>query len=418
MSEDAVISAPPIQAETQAVQWTARYGTRNYRPLPIAVYRASGVRVWDTEGREYLDCVGCYSAVACGHLNAAVVGAARAQLEKMAIVGRVVDTPELGVFLKRLCEYTQMDRACPMNSGAEAVETAMKCVRKWAYKVKGVPEGKAEIIGFANNFHGRTISIISWSTDAQYQDGFGPLTPGFKVLPYGDADAIERAITLNTAAVIVEPIQGEGGVLVPPAGYLRRIREICTKHRVLFIADEIQTGLGRTGKMFCWEWEGAKPDGIILGKALSGGLYPVSAFLATEEIMGVFKPGDHGSTFGGNPLGSAIALASLKVLVEEKLPERANELGNWFMGELRKIKASHIKDVRGKGLLIGVELTGPARPWCEVLAERGILCKETHDHVVRFAPALTVSKADLEWALGHIREVLAMSLEPAMAGAH
>jgi len=395
-----------------------QYGAHNYKPLPVVLERGEGAWVWDVDGKKYLDCLSGYSALNQGHRHPKIVAAAKAQLDRITLTSRAFHNDQMGPFLHQLCVLAGFPKALPMNSGAEAVETAMKCVRKWAYKVKGVPEGKAEIIGFANNFHGRTISIISWSTDAQYQDGFGPLTPGFKVLPYGDADAIERAITLNTAAVIVEPIQGEGGVLVPPAGYLRRIREICTKHRVLFIADEIQTGLGRTGKMFCWEWEGAKPDGIILGKALSGGLYPVSAFLATEEIMGVFKPGDHGSTFGGNPLGSAIALASLKVLVEEKLPERANELGNWFMGELRKIKASHIKDVRGKGLLIGVELTGPARPWCEVLAERGILCKETHDHVVRFAPALTVSKADLEWALGHIREVLAMSLEPAMAGAH
>jgi len=395
-----------------------QYGAHNYKPLPVVLERGEGAWVWDVDGKKYLDCLSGYSALNQGHRHPKIVAAAKAQLDRITLTSRAFHNDQMGPFLHQLCVLAGFPKALPMNSGAEAVETAMKCVRKWAYKVKGVPEGKAEIIGFANNFHGRTISIISWSTDAQYQDGFGPLTPGFKVLPYGDADAIERAITPNTAAVIVEPIQGEGGVLVPPAGYLKRIREICTKHRVLFIADEIQTGLGRTGKMFCWEWEGAKPDGIILGKALSGGLYPVSAFLATEEVMGVFKPGDHGSTFGGNPLGSAIGLASLKVLVEEKLPERANELGNWFMGELRKIQAPHIKDVRGKGLLIGVELTGPARPWCEALAERGILCKETHDHVVRFAPALTVSKADLEWALGHIREVLAMSLEPAMAGAH
>jgi len=395
-----------------------QYSARNYKPLPVVLEKGEGAWVWDVDGKKYLDCLSGYSALNQGHRHPKIVAAAKAQLDRITLTSRAFHNDQMGPFLHRLCELAGFPRALPMNSGAEAVETAMKAVRKWAYKVKKVPEGKAEIIGFANNFHGRTISIISWSTDAQYKDGFGPLTPGFKVLPYGDAEAVERAITPNTAAVIVEPIQGEGGVLVPPAGYLRRIRELCTKHRVLYIADEIQTGLGRTGKMFCWEWDGAKPDGIILGKALSGGLYPVSAFLATEEIMGVFNPGDHGSTFGGNPLGSAIGLAALKVLVEEKLPERANELGNWFMAELRTIKAPHIKDVRGRGLLIGVELTGPARPWCEALAERGILCKETHDHVVRFAPALTVSKADLQWALGHIREVLAMSLEPAMAGAH
>ena len=292
------------------------------------------------------------------------------------------------------------------------METALKAVRKWAYKVKGVPQDKAEIIVCDGNFHGRTITVISFSPEAQYQDGFGPLTPGFTMIPYGDTAALEKAITPNTAGFIVEPIQGEGGVLVPPAGYLTKVREICTRHRVLFVADEIQTGLGRTGKMFCWQWEGggAKPDA-----ALAGGMYPVSAFLSSEEIMGVFTPGDHGSTFGGNPLGAAIGRAALTVLVEEKLPEKAQQLGEWFMGELRKIKSPNIKDVRGKGFLIGVELTSAARPYCEALMERGILAKETHDHVVRFAPPLVTEKKDLEWALGPIAEVLQMSFEPAMA---
>jgi len=297
----------------------------------------------------------------------------------------------------------------------------MKCVRKWGYKVKGIPEGKAEIIGCAGNFHGRTISVISWSSDEQYKDGFGPLTPGFKLVPFGDAAAVEKAITPNTCAIIVEPIQGEGGVIVPPQGYLTRIRELCTKHNVLMVADEVQTGLGRTGKLFACNWENVKPDAMILGKALAGGMYPVSVFLATEAVMGVFKPGDHGSTFGGNPLGAAIGRAALKVLVEEKLADRANELGEWFMGELRKIGSPHIKEVRGKGLLIGVEMkkeSGAARPYCEALAERGILCKETHDQVVRFAPPLVVDKNDLEWALKHIGEVLSTSFakQPALAG--
>jgi ornithine--oxo-acid transaminase len=321
----------------------------------------------------------------------------------------------MGPFLKQLCALAGFSKALPMNSGAEAVETALKAVRKWAYKVKKVPENQAEIIVCENNFHGRTISIISFSTDAQYKDGFGPLTAGFKVITYGDAAALEAAITKNTAAFIVEPIQGEAGVIVPPAGYHKKVREICTKHRVLFVADEIQTGLGRTGKMFCWEWDGAKPDAVIVGKALAGGFYPVSAFISNDEVMGVFNPGDHGSTFGGNPLGAAIGRASLSVLTDEKLADRARELGDWFMGELKKIDAPAIKDVRGKGLLIGVEMAGPARPYCEALMERGILAKETHDHVVRFAPPLVVSKKDLEWALGQIAEVLTMSFEPAGA---
>jgi ornithine--oxo-acid transaminase len=309
-----------------------------------------------------------------------------------------------------------------MNTGAEGVETAMKCVRKWGYTVKKIPDGKAEIIGFEGNFHGRTISVISWSSEPQYYEHFGPLTPGFKLVKFGDAAALEKAITPNTCAVIVEPIQGEGGVIVPPQGYLTKIRELCTKHNVLMVADEVQTGLGRTGKLFACNWENVKPDAMILGKALAGGMYPVSVFLATEAVMGVFKPGDHGSTFGGNPLGAAIGRAALNVLVEEKLADRANELGEWFMGELRKIDSPHIKDVRGKGLLIGVEMrkeSGTARPYCEALAERGILCKETHDQVVRFAPPLVVSKEDLEWALKHIGEVLSMSFakKPAIAGA-
>ncbi len=402
------------QILTEVKQWSAN----NYKPLPVVLERGEGPWVWDVDGKKYLDCLSGYSALNQGHRHPKIVAAAKAQLDRITLTSRAFHNDQMGPFLHELCVLAGFPKALPMNSGAEAVETALKAVRKWAYKVKGVPEGKAEIIVFANNFHGRTISIISFSTDEQYKDGFGPLTPGFRVLPYGVADAVEKAITPNTAAVIVEPIQGEGGVLVPPAGYLKRIREICTKHRVLFVADEIQTGLARTGRMFCWEWDGAKPDAIILGKALSGGFYPVSAFLATEEVMGVFNPGDHGSTFGGNPLGAAIGRAALQVLVDEKLAERAHRLGEWFMGELRNIKAPHIRDVRGRGLLIGVELAGPARPYCEALAERGILCKETHDHVVRFAPPLVIDQQDLEWALTHVREVLAMTFEPVLAGAH
>jgi len=395
----------------------AASSANNYKPLPVVLSKGEGAWVWDVEGKKYLDCLSAYSALNQGHRHPRIVAAAKAQLDAITLTSRAFHNDQMGPFLHQLCSLAGFAKALPMNSGAEAVETALKAVRKWAYKVKGVPENKAEIIVCDGNFHGRTISIITFSTEPQYQDGFGPFTPGFKIIKYGDAAALEKAITPNTAAFVVEPIQGEGGVLVPPAGYLRKVREICTRHRVLFVADEIQTGLGRTGKMFCWQWEGeaAKPDAVIVGKALAGGLYPVSAFLSNEEVMGVFHPGDHGSTFGGNPLGAAIGRAALQVLVDEKLAERAQQLGEWFMGELRKIKSPYIKEVRGKGFLIGVELTGPARPYCEALMERGILAKETHDHVVRFAPPLVTEKKDLEWALAQIADVLVMSFEPALA---
>jgi ornithine--oxo-acid transaminase len=399
----------------QYLDEVGEYSARNYKPLPVVLEKGEGAWVWDVDGKKYLDCLSAYSALNQGHRHPKIVAAAKAQLDRISLTSRAFHNDQMGPFLHELCTLSGFPKALPMNSGAEAVETALKAVRKWGYKVKKVPDGKAEIILCADNFHGRTISIVSFSTEPQYQDGFGPFTPGFKIVKYGDAAALEKAITPNTVAFIVEPIQGEGGVLVPPAGYLKRVREICTRQRVLFVADEIQTGLGRTGKMFCWEWDGAKPDAMIVGKALAGGMYPVSAFLSSEEVMGVFNPGDHGSTFGGNPLGCAIGRASLKVLVDEKLAERARELGDWFMGELRKIDTPNIKDVRGKGLLIGVELTGAARPYCEALMERGILAKETHDHVVRFAPPLVIAKKDLEWALKAITEVLQMSFEPAGA---
>jgi ornithine--oxo-acid transaminase len=399
-------------------QWAAN----NYKPLDVVLERGQGAWVWDVDGKKYLDCLSAYSAVNQGHCNPRIAAAAKKQIDRLTLTARAFHNDQMGPFLHQVCELAGFPKALPMNTGAEGVETAMKCVRKWGYLVKKIPEGKAEIIGFKGNFHGRTISVISWSSEPQYYEHFGPLTPGFTLVDYGDAEAVEKAITPNTCAVIVEPIQGEGGVIVPPAGYLKRLREICTKHNVLMVADEIQTGLGRTGKMFACQWEDVKPDAMILGKALAGGMYPVSMFLATEEVMGVFRPGDHGSTFGGNPLGAAIGREALNVLVEEKLADRAHELGEWFMGELRRIKSDSIKEVRGKGLLIGVEIKaacGTARPYCEALAERGILCKETHDQVVRFAPPLTVEKKDLEWALGAIREVLAMDFgkQPALAGA-
>jgi ornithine--oxo-acid transaminase len=398
-----------------------QYSANNYKPLPVVLERGQGAWVWDVDGKKYLDCLSAYSAVNQGHCHPAIVKAAQEQAARLTLTSRAFHNDQMGPFLHQLCEISGFAKALPMNSGAEGVETAIKAIRKWGYKVKGIPEGKAEIIVSAGNFHGRTTTIISFSTEEQYKDGFGPFTPGFKIIPFGDASALEQAITPNTCAFLTEPLQGEAGVIVAPDGWLRRVREITRKHNVLWVDDEIQTGLGRTGKMFAWEWEGVRPDALIVGKAVAGGMYPVSALLADENVMGVFHPGDHGSTFGGNPLGAAVGRAALKVLVDEKLADRAHELGEWFMGELRKIRSPSVVEVRGKGLLIGVEIkveAGTARPYCEALAERGILCKETHEQVVRFAPALTVSKADLEWALPRIGEVLAMSFKPAMAASH
>ena len=398
-----------------------QYSANNYKPLPVVLERGQGAWVWDVDGKKYLDCLSAYSAVNQGHCHPAIVKAAQEQAARLTLTSRAFHNVQMGPFLHQLCEISGFAKALPMNSGAEGVETAIKAIRKWGYKVKGIPEGKAEIIVSAGNFHGRTTTIISFSTEEQYKDGFGPFTPGFKIIPFGDASALEQAITPNTCAFLTEPLQGEAGVIVVPDGWLRRVREITRKHNVLWVDDEIQTGLGRTGKMFAWEWEGVRPDALIVGKAVAGGMYPVSALLADENVMGVFHPGDHGSTFGGNPLGAAVGRAALKVLVDEKLADRAHELGEWFMGELRKIRSPSVVEVRGKGLLIGVEIkveAGTARPYCEALAERGILCKETHEQVVRFAPALTVSKADLEWALPRIGEVLAMSFKPAMAASH
>lgn len=387
-----------------------RYSAHNYHPLPIILSRGQGAWVWDIEGKKYLDCLAAYSALNQGHRHPAIVEAAKQQIDRLTLTSRAFHNDQMGPFLRELCELAGYEKALPMNSGAEAVETAIKAVRRWGYRVKGIPADQAEIVVCANNFHGRTTTVVSFSTEEAYREGFGPLTPGFKIIPYGDAAALEAAITPNTAAFLFEPLQGEGGVIVPPPGYLRRVAEICERHNVLLVADEIQTGLGRTGRLFCCDWEGVKPDVLVVGKALSGGLYPVSAMLAGEEVMGVFAPGDHGSTFGGNPLGAAVARAALKVIVDEKLPERARELGDWFMDELRAINSPHVREVRGRGLMIGVEIrreSGPARPFCEGLMERGILAKETHEQVVRFAPPLVVEKADLEWALGHTAEVLA-----------
>jgi ornithine--oxo-acid transaminase len=387
-----------------------RYSAHNYHPLPIVLTRGEGAWVWDVEDRKFLDCLAAYSAVNQGHRHPAIVQAAKEQLDRLTLTSRAFHNDQMGPFLRELCEVTGFPRALPMNSGAEAVETAIKAVRRWGYRMKGIPADQAEIIVCSNNFHGRTTTIVSFSTEESYKSDFGPMTPGFTVIPYGDAAALERAITPNTAAFLVEPLQGEGGVVVPPDGFLSGTYDLCREHNVLFVADEIQTGLGRTGRMFCCDWEDVEPDVLIVGKALSGGFYPVSAMLSNDEVMGVFHPGDHGSTFGGNPLGAAVARAALRVIVDEKLPERAAELGGWFMDELRAIDSPHVAEVRGRGLMVGVVIrqeSGPARPFCEQLQQRGILAKETHEQVIRFAPPLVVEKDALAWALEQITEVLA-----------
>ena len=386
-----------------------KYSANNYHPLPVVLERGQGVWVWDVEGNRYLDCLAAYSAVNQGHRHPAIVKAAKQQLDRLTLTSRAFHNDQMGAFLRELCELAGYQKALPMNTGAEAVETAIKAVRRWGYRVKGIPDNQAEIIVCTNNFHGRTTTVISFSSEEAYREGFGPLTPGFVLIPYGDVDALASAITPNTAAFLVEPLQGEGGVVVPPDGYLREAAEICKSNRVLLVADEIQTGLGRTGRMFCCEWEDVRADVLIVGKALAGGVYPVSAMLADEEVMDVFAPGDHGSTFGGNPLGAAIARAALKVLVDERLPQRARELGEWFMDELRNIDSPHVAEVRGKGLMIGVVIkdsSGPARPFCEGLQERGILAKETHEQVIRFAPPLVVEREALQMVLEKTAEVL------------
>ncbi len=382
------------------------YGAHNYHPLPIVISKAEGVWVWDVEGNKYMDMLSSYSALNQGHRHPYIIDIAKKQLDKVTLTSRAFHNDQLPLFLKKICEFSGFEMALPMNTGAEAVETAIKAVRKWGYYKKGVEKDKAEIIVAENNFHGRTVTIISFSTEEQYRDGFGPFTPGFKIVKYGDADEVEKAITSNTVAIMVEPIQGEGGIIIPKDGYLKKLREIADKNNVLLVLDEIQTGLGRTGKKFAFEWESIRPDMIILGKALGGGVMPVSAVVSTKEVLGVFNPGDHGSTFGGNPLGAAVGIAALEVLENENLPEKANELGNYFMNELRKINNPVIKEVRGKGLLIGMELKELARPYAEKLMENGLLCKETHEMVIRFAPPLIITKEEIDWALEKLKKVM------------
>jgi ornithine--oxo-acid transaminase len=383
-----------------------QYGAHNYHPLDVVIERGEGVWVYDVEGRKYLDCLAAYSAVNQGHCHPRIMQAVVEQAKRVTLTSRAFRNDQLPLLYKLLHDMTGYGMSLPMNSGAEAVETAVKAARKWGYTVKGIPRDKAEIIVCADNFHGRTTTIISFSTDEQYRDGFGPLTPGFVVIPYGDAAALQAAITPNTAAFLVEPIQGEAGIIIPPAGFLKKAEALCRANNVLFVCDEIQAGLGRTGKLFAHQWEDVRPDMVIIAKALSGGYYPISAVLADKEVLGVFKPGDHGSTFGGNPLACAVARAALQVLVDEKLVERSAELGQYFLAKLHAISSPVVKEIRGRGLWIGVELTVAARPYCERLMQEGMLCKETHDYVIRLAPPLVITREEIDWAVDKLTNVL------------
>ena len=391
------------------IQLENEFGANNYKPLDVVLSRGQGIWVWDVEGNRYLDCLSSYSAVNQGHCHPKILEAINDQAKKLTLVSRAFRNNQLGPFYKEICELTQSHSVLPMNSGAEAVETAIKAIRKWGYMEKGVPAGKAEIIVCDNNFHGRTLTIVGFSSEAQYKEGYAPFTPGFISIPIGNATALENAITPNTVGFLVEPIQGEGGVIVPPNGYLKSVRKICDRNNVMLILDEIQTGLGRTGKLFAEEHEDIQSDLTLVGKALSGGFYPISAVLSNKEVLGVFKPGDHGSTFGGNPLACAVARAALRVLIEENMIENAATLGEYFMEQLKEINSPHVKEVRGKGLLIGIELNhtaGGARRFCEALQAEGILCKETHQHVIRLAPPLIIQRENIDWALEKIARVL------------
>ncbi|QQE72954.1 ornithine--oxo-acid transaminase [Brevibacillus composti] len=390
----------------QVIDQTEKFGAHNYHPLPIVIAKAEGVWVEDPEGNKYLDMLSAYSALNQGHRHPRIIQALKDQADKVTLTSRAFYNDRLGEFYEKLAALTGKDMILPMNTGAEAVETALKAVRRWAYDVKKVPEDQAEIIVCTGNFHGRTVTITSFSSDPGYKRGFGPFTPGFKLIPYGDIEALKQAITPNTAAFMLEPIQGEAGIIIPPAGFLKQAAELCKENNVLLVCDEIQTGFGRTGKMFAADWEDVKPDMYIMGKALGGGVFPISAVAANREVLGVFEPGSHGSTFGGNPLGCAVAIAAMDVLTDEKLVERSSELGEYFIGKLREIQNPLIKEVRGRGLFIGLELHGAARPYCEKLKELGLLCKETHETTIRFAPPLVISKEDLDWAIERIKQVL------------
>lgn len=386
-----------------------RLGANNYKPLDVVLTRGEGVHVWDTDGKRYLDCLSAYSAVNQGHCHPKILAAMVEQAGRLTLTSRAFRNDQLAYLYEELAALTGSHKILPMNSGAEAVETAIKAVRKWGYEVKGVPEGKAEIIVCANNFHGRTLSIISFSTDPDARTGFGPYTPGFRIVPFGDAEAFATAINANTVAALIEPIQGEAGVIIPPAGYFTRVRELCTANNVTLILDEIQTGLGRTGKLLAEEHEGIEADVTLIGKALSGGFYPVSAVLSNSEVLGVLKPGQHGSTFGGNPLACAVARAALKVLTEEGMIENAETMGDYFLEGLRSIRSNIVNDVRGRGLMLAVELepeAGGARQYCYALKDRGLLAKDTHDHTIRFAPPLVITKEQVDWAISQIEKTI------------
>jgi ornithine--oxo-acid transaminase len=384
-----------------------RWGAHNYHPLDLVVARAEGAWVTSVDGRRYLDCLSAYSAVNQGHAHPRIVAALVEQAHRVTLTSRAFRNEQLGPFCEEVAALCGMDAVLPMNTGAEAIETAIKAARRWGYRVKGIPEGRAEIVVFENNFHGRTTTIVGFSSEPSYRADFGPFAPGFRLVPYGDAEALRAAVTPNTCAVLIEPIQCEAGILIPPDGYLRRVEALCREQNVLLVADEIQTGLGRTGRTFACDHEGVAPDVYVLGKALAGGCYPVSAVVSRREVLGVFEPGSHGSTFGGNPLGCAVARAALGVLRDERLAERSAELGAWFLAQVRAIAHPDIVEVRGRGLMVGVEVRGPARPYCEALMRRGMLCKETHDHVIRLSPPLVTSREDLAWAVEQLRAVFA-----------
>ncbi|MDI3256845.1 MAG: ornithine--oxo-acid transaminase [Kyrpidia sp.] len=394
-----------MTATLSAIQREDRYGARNYLPLPVVLCKGEGAWVEDLEGNRYLDMLSAYSALNQGHRHPRIIRALKEQADRITLTSRAFYNDQLGLFYERMAKLTKKDMVLPMNTGAEAVETAIKAMRRWAYAVKGVPKDRAEIIVGSGNFHGRTTTVISFSSQDEYREGFGPLTPGFRIVPYGDARALRDAVGPHTAGVLLEPIQGEAGIVIPPEGYLREVRRICTDQGVLLAADEIQTGLGRTGQWFACDWEVVVPDLYILGKALGGGVYPVSAVAAGREILGVFEPGSHGSTFGGNPLAAAVAVASLEVIEEERLVERSRELGAYFLERLRTLHNPAIRDIRGRGLFIGLELSSPARPYCEKLKNRGVLCKETHETTIRFAPPLIIRRDELDWAFERIAEV-------------
>jgi ornithine--oxo-acid transaminase len=391
---------------TEIIEKTDKFGAHNYHPLPIVISKAEGVWVESPEGNRYMDMLSSYSALNQGHRHPKIIQALKDQADKVTLTSRAFHNDQLGFWYEKICQLTNKNMVLPMNTGAEAVETALKAARRWGYDVKGIPDNQAEIIACVGNFHGRTMGAVSLSSDPEYKRGFGPLLSGIKLVPYGDIEALKAAITPNTAAFLVEPIQGEAGIVIPPHGFLTRASHLCKENNVLFIADEIQTGIARTGKMFASDWEDVIPDVYILGKALGGGVFPISCIAANSDILGVFNPGSHGSTFGGNPLACAVSIAALEVIEEENLAQKSLELGNYFLDELKKIENPVIKEIRGKGLFIGVELTEPARPYCEKLKEEGLLCKETHDLVIRFAPPLIIKKEELDWALERIRKVI------------